>query len=115
MVRLMMGYKSVVTSSAGVPQRAIKRCGDTLRVALVMRRSRVCLYHCESFTMTNCAIRRPTTTRTTPPAMTDACLLDLMSVSFIARLPFCACAHHLSDGLLWRNYFGGRCETVTLR
>src|SRR6266852_2888067 len=114
MLRLMMGYKSVVTSSAGVPQRAIRRSGDTLSVALVMRCSRDCLNHCAVFTMTNCAKRRPTTTRTTPTAMTDACLLDLMSVSFIARQPFCACTHHRSAGLLWRNYFEGRCETVTL-
>jgi hypothetical protein len=46
--------------------------------------------------------------------MIQDCLLALMSVSFIARQPFCACSNHRSAGLLWKSIFGGRRETVTL-
>src|SRR5260370_641949 len=45
-----------------------------------------------------------------PPAIIHDCL---MSVSFIARLPFCACSHHRSARLFRKENFGSRCETVT--
>src|SRR5712664_2841295 len=114
MVRLTTGNTSVVSSSADGPQRSIKRSGVTLSVAFWMRRTRASLNHCAVFTMRNCAKRRPATTRTTLPAMTQDCLLALMSVSFIARQPFCACSNHRSAGLSWGNIFGGRRERVTL-